>query len=136
MDDVLLDTGVLVALLNAADPKHEAASGWLSSGEYRLHTVDAVLTETSHFLPVHLRANLADATAAGTLQVHHPDGPAYKRAAAILRKYADLQPDWADAALVCLAERIGIHRIATLDTRDFSAYRIHGRTKFMLESLA
>jgi predicted nucleic acid-binding protein len=67
--------------------------------------------------------------------VHHPDAAAYRRIGAILRKYADLRPDWADASLVWAAEDTGIHHIATLDVRDFSAYRIHGRNKFILEAV-
>lgn len=134
-DSVLLDTGVLVALLNGADPRHEAATRWLSEHHAKLHTVDAVLTESSFFLPYHQRAVVADFVTVSGLQVHHPEPTAYRRIAAILRKYADLKPDWADALLVWLAEQSGIHRIATLDVRDFSAYRIHGRSKFVLESI-
>lgn len=39
-------------------------------------------------------------------------------------------PDWADLALVWLAESAGMHRIATLDAADFSVYRINGRRAF------
>jgi hypothetical protein len=53
----------------------------------------------------------------------------------LLRKYADIDPDWADVALVWLAEISGIVRIATLDVADFSVYRIHGRKRFELELL-
>jgi hypothetical protein len=37
---------------------------------------------------------------------------------------------------VWLAEQSGVHGIATLDVRDFSTYRIQGRSKFMLETIA
>jgi predicted nucleic acid-binding protein len=57
------------------------------------------------------------------------------RIAYLLRKYADLDPDWADIALVWLAESSGIHRIATLDVADFSVYRVNGRKRFELELL-
>ena len=59
----------------------------------------------------------------------------YARIAALLRKYADLDPDWADVSLVWLAETAGITRIATLDITDFSVYRIHGRKRFELKLL-
>jgi predicted nucleic acid-binding protein len=131
---VLLDTGVLVALLLRDDPKHQAASDWLSRCDARLHTVEAVLTEAAFFLPAHQRAAIADLAAAGNVRIHHPDA-GFKRIGAILRKYADVDPDWADACLVWLAEETGIHHIATLDVRDFSTYRIHGRTKFLLEPI-
>jgi predicted nucleic acid-binding protein len=133
---VLLDTGVLVALLHADDARHAAATRWLAACKAKLHTVEAVFCETAFFLPAHRRAMLADLAASGTIHLHQPEAAAYKRVAAIMRKYANLDPGWADATLVWLAEETGIHRIATLDVRDFTAYRIHGRTKFLLEPIA
>jgi uncharacterized protein len=135
-DAVLLDTGVLVALLDEADTMHMAAAEWLSSCAARLHTIEAVLTETSFFLPPHRRSVLAEFVLMGKPVIHHPDAAGYRRIAKILDKYADLRPDWADAVLVWAAEETGIHRIATLDVRDFTAYRIHGRTRFQLEPIA
>ncbi|ROZ76215.1 type II toxin-antitoxin system VapC family toxin [Ramlibacter sp. WS9] len=132
---ILLDTGVLVALLHSDDGRHEAATRWLAGCSAKLHTVEAVLTETAFFLPARRRATVADLAAKGTIDIHRPDATAYKRVGAILGKYADLDPDWADAMLVWLAEETGIHSIATFDVRDFSAYRIHGRSKFVLEPI-
>mgnify|MGYP003948884203 CR=1 FL=1 len=133
---MLLDTGVLVALLYTDDGRHDAATKWLASCHAQFHTVEPVFSETAYFLPAHQRAAVADLAAGGAIQVYRPDGAAYKRVAAILRKYASLDPDWADAMLVWLAEETGIHRIATFDVRDFSTYRINGRSKFILEPIA
>jgi predicted nucleic acid-binding protein len=132
---VLVDTGVLVALLHRDDARHEGAAEWLAACNSQLHTVEAVLTETAFFLPAHQRAGVADLAARGTLKVHCPDTAAYRRIGTVLRKYADVDPDWADASLVWLAEETGIHNIATLDVRDFSTYRIHGRSKFQIEPI-
>ncbi len=41
----------------------------------------------------------------------------------LMEKYKDLPMDFADAALVRVAERERIRRIFTLDRRDFSIYR-------------
>src|SRR5438105_14203024 len=116
---VLLDTGVLVALFNVADARHAAASRWLAQCDAQLHTVEPVLCETAFFLPPARRAAVADLAADGTVRVHPADGSAFKRIGAILRKYADLDPDWAHASLVWLAEQSGVRHIATLDVRDF-----------------
>jgi predicted nucleic acid-binding protein len=132
---VLVDTGAFVALLNGDDAAHAAAVNWLAGCRAQLHTVEPVLTETAFFLPPSARASLADMAASGVLRIHHPDAAGFKRMGTIIRKYLDLDPDWADACLVWLAEQTGIHRVATLDVRDFSTYRIHGRSKFMLEPL-
>lgn len=51
------------------------------------------------------------------------------RIAAIMRKYADLPADFADASLVALAERRGILTVATID-RDFSIYRTKDKKRF------
>jgi predicted nucleic acid-binding protein len=131
---VLLDTGVLVALLHSDDGRHEAATRWLAGCNAKLHTVEAVLTETAFFLPARQRATVADLAAKGTIDIHCPDAAACKRVGAILDRYGNLDPDWADAMLVWLAEETGIHSIATFDVRDFSTYRIHGRSKFQLEA--
>lgn len=42
---------------------------------------------------------------------------------AALEKYADLKLDFVDAAIVAIAERLGISRILTLDRRDFLVIR-------------
>lgn len=128
--DVLLDTGVLVALQSPKDRRHAAARRWLAGFMGALHTVEPVLTETAFLIPQHLRSVLAGLAADGALVVHPLDGAAYRRMAELARRYADQQPDWADLALVWLAESTGIHRIATLDVADFGVYRIHGRRAF------
>jgi uncharacterized protein len=132
---VLLDTGVLVAVYARDDPRHVAATRWLAGFSGTLHTVEPVLTEAAYFLPARLRAAIAELVERGVIHLHHPDRAAYARIAELLRKYADIDPDWADVSLVWLAETIGITRIATLDVADFSTYRIHGRKRFELELL-
>ncbi|MFN0302813.1 MAG: type II toxin-antitoxin system VapC family toxin [Burkholderiales bacterium] len=132
---MLLDTGVLVAVYARDDPRHVAVTQWLAGFRGTLHTVEPVLTEAGFFLPVRLRAAIAELVEQRVLHLHHPDLPGYARIATLLRKYADLDPDWADISLVWLAETTGMTRIATLDVTDFSVYRIHGRKRFELELL-
>jgi len=131
-----MDTGVLVALFNRLDTRHEAATAWLRTTQAVLLTVAPVLIETAFFLPARLRTALAGLPARGVIEVHHPDASGYARIAQLFEKYADQDPDWADLELVWLAEAAGITRIATLDVADFSVYRIHGRKRFELELLA
>jgi predicted nucleic acid-binding protein len=132
---VLLDTGPLVALYARDDPRHQAVARWMSAFEGTLHTVEPVLTEAAYFMPARLRPMIAELAARGTVQLHSPDSQAYARIAELLKKYADRDPDWADIALIWLAETTGITRIATLDIADFSVYRIKGRKRFELELL-
>jgi predicted nucleic acid-binding protein len=50
-----------------------------------------------------------------------------------LRRYHEIEPDLADAALVYLAEREDIPTIFTLEQRDFSIY--HYRRNRRLENI-
>lgn len=134
-DPILIDTGVLVAMFDRLDAHHEAAASWMEKCGSALLTVVPVLTEAAFFLPVRLRLALAGLAADGTLGLRHPDATGYGRIAQLFAKYADRSPDWADMALVWLAEASGVVRIATLDVADFSVYRIHGRKRFELELL-
>lgn len=49
----------------------------------------------------------------------------------LMRQYRDTPMDLADASLVTAAERLGIHRVFTIDNH-FRAYRIQGRRAFEL----
>jgi uncharacterized protein len=133
---VLVDSGVLVALFDRLDTHHDAATAWMRKTDATLLTVAPVLSETAFFLPARLRAVLARLLTQGVLQVHHPDAAGYARIAQLFEKYADQDPDWADMELVWLAEATGATRIATIDVADFSVYRIQGRKRFELELLA
>ena len=133
---VLVDTGVLVAVFNRSDPQHHAASGWLARNRLPLLTVEPVLSETAFFLPARLRAALAELASRGVLKVHSLDTAGHARMAELFAKYAAQDPDWADLALVWLAETTGVNQIATLDVADFSVYRINGRKRFEMALLA
>lgn len=49
----------------------------------------------------------------------------------LMEKYRDLPMDLADAALVRVAEREGLHDVFTLDRRRFTLYRA-GRRRFSI----
>ena len=129
---VIIDTGLFVALFSPSDRWHACAKEWLSRFNGRLLTVDAVLTEAAYFLPEYRRTELAEMAASGIFEVIAPDAKAYRRIAELLRKYARQDPDWADISLIWLAEASNIMRIVTVDTTDFSIYRVNGRNRFEL----
>jgi uncharacterized protein len=129
---VIADTGLLVALLDRSNKHHKAATRWLRQFSGTLVSVEPVLTETSFFLNPENTAKLIDQIAAGWIELHSPDAIGYGRIATLLRKYAELDPDLSDIALVWLAEVTGIKAIVTVDVTDFSTYRINGKSKFEL----
>ena len=53
------------------------------------------------------------------------------RMSRLMKQYQDTPMDFADASLVALAEAVGARQIFTLDS-DFSIYRFHDKTSFML----
>ncbi len=57
---------------------------------------------------------------------------AYPEVGEILARYADLDPDFTDAAIVWLAEKTGCHAILTVDVRDFSVLRLAKGKRFEL----
>ena len=50
----------------------------------------------------------------------------------VMKKYQDIRPQLADAALVYLAGRDGIDTIFTLDQRDFAVYRSARKRPFQI----
>jgi predicted nucleic acid-binding protein len=131
----LLDTGPLVAALNRRDPQHPRCAAALAAFSGSLLTTGAVVTEAMYFL-----GGLPDgaATLAGFLDEAQVDirdcfAPAQLRAAAgLMKKYADLPMDFADATLVLLADELGTGDILTLDERGFRTYRFRGTRRFRL----
>lgn len=129
---MLVDTGYLVALGRARDLLHPAADRFLASFRGSLLTVSAVIVEACFFLDAAARSALLEWAHEGSLSVLDVPVPAYPDLGALMRKYADRKVDFADAALVWLAEESGIRTILTVDRRDFSAFRLRGGKRFQL----
>ena len=122
----LLDTGPLVAYLNAADPAHTAVSRCLDPYTGVLATTNAVITEAMYFLSGHSSGPqlLAAFIAASDTQVYDlTQAPELKAAVDLMERYADTPMDYADATLVLLAEALKTQDIITLDRRGFATYR-------------
>jgi len=65
----------------------------------------------------------------GALRLLPLDAGDAPRIRELMKKYANRRMDLADAALLRVAEREGIAQIFTVDRRDFSIYRLHGRIR-------
>jgi uncharacterized protein len=131
----LLDTGPLVAYLDARDPAHPRVTRSWDGFTGRLLTTSAVVTEAMHLVsrsPSGPRL-LAELTLASDLVVYDLTQPRELRAAAaLMERYGDAPMDFADATLVLLAEVLELNEILTLDRRGFSTYRIGGGKGFRL----
>lgn len=122
---ILVDTGPIVALLDKSDPNHAACME--ASGRFTDQGVTAwpVVTEAMDLLNFSLKTQqaLIEMLETSILRVLDITVSDLARIRALMQKYRDLPMDFADAALVRLAERERISRVFTLDRRDFSLYR-------------
>lgn len=132
MDRLLVDSGYLIALGRTQDSLHPKADRFLSTFRGALLTVSAVIVETCFFLDASAKARLLEWVAQGSLSVVEVPPAAYSDVAATIRKYSDREVDFADAALVWLAEQSGVRGILTVDRRDFSTLRLKGGRRFRL----
>ena len=55
-----------------------------------------------------------------------------KKIKSLMKKYADLPMDFADASIVCLASETGIQNIVTFDRKDFTIYRLPKKKNFTI----
>ena len=131
---ILIDSGFLLALLDRRDAWHARAQGFAVSAEEGWITTWPVLTETAYLLQNVLgqsfAAALMDDAASGGLQVWDIPPARYAQTAMLMRKYAQLPMDLADASLVLLAEHLDTGRILSTDERDFKTYRWKQRKPF------
>jgi uncharacterized protein len=126
---VLLDTGVIVALLDRSEAMHQACAQAIREIKSPLITCEAVIAESCYLLrnlPGAVEAVIDNVTA-GIFQIPLQLSREAAGVKQILRKYRDRQIDLADACLIHLAEEFTSADILTLD-RDFALYR-WGRNK-------
>ena len=131
MSVIVVDAGPLVALVDADDQFHQKCVATLKEVREPLVTVWPPVTEAMYLLSDLPRAQEAlwEMLARGVLQFLPLDITDVPRMRELMRKYADRPMDLADAALVRVAEREGIRKIFTVDRKDFSVYRLHGRVR-------
>ncbi len=131
---IIADTGFWLALANRADKYHGLARRCLADIHEPLISTWPVMTETCHLL-LHRLGNQAqqafiESYATGAFELFELTSAHGRRICALMRKYASLPMDLADASLVILAESLGEGRILSTDARDFRAYRWKSRKPF------
>ena len=121
---VLVDSGPLLALFNAADHWHARVVAWLQAHPaLGLVSTWPVLTEVCHLLPEALVSGFLRWVEAGGMTIVEVPPAALPVLADRMDKYADLPMDLADASLIWVAETTGVLDVVTLDRRDFGIYR-------------
>jgi hypothetical protein len=132
--DALLDTGPLVALLNARDDDHDGCAAAFREFRGRLLTTEPVLAEAMHLLaPIRGGSGACIDFFAREGAVLVPQSSrSLQRAKTLLAKYDDVPMDFADATLVALAEEVNVSNVFTLDRRGFGVYRFRRNRSFSI----
>jgi predicted nucleic acid-binding protein len=124
---LVLDTGPLLAALDAADPDHERCATLIVSAREDLVIPALVLAELDYWCHQRLGAEVwidfLDDVIAGAYRVEALSGPDLERCQELQRRYLELRLGVTDASVIALVERMGEAKVATLDRRHFAVVR-------------
>lgn len=127
MRGVLVDTGSLVAIIEASDPFHDRCVEALATITEPLFTVWPVISEAMHLVGIAVaQERLWGVLEEEQLRLLALEAADLSPIRALMKKYARLPMDLADAALVHVAAREGIQTVFTVDRTDFGVYRLPG----------
>lgn len=133
MKPVLVDTGVIVALLDRSERCHARCVDAMDGLERPMVTCEAVIAESCYLLrglpgaPETVLQNVER----GVFQIPFQLSRSAVPVRSIMRKYRDLPSDFADACLIHLADELNTEDILTLDG-DFKFYRWRRNRTFRL----
>jgi len=133
MKPVLLDSGVIVALLDSAERYHRRCVAALDELDRPLVTCEAVVAESCYLLRRLSGAaeRVIENVELGNFQIPLHLADAAPRIRALMRKYRNIPASLADACLIAIAEEFETGDILTLDS-DFLAYRWAKNRPFQL----
>lgn len=124
---LVLDTGPILALLDAGDPDHVRSVAMVEDVREDLLVPTCVLVEVDYWAQKLLGQKAWDVfvedIASGAYRLEPLTVPDLERAAELERQYGDLDLGLVDASVIALCERLGETKVATLDRRDFSVVR-------------
>ena len=124
---LVLDTGPVLALLDAGDPAHGRCVSMVELTAEDLVLPVCVLVEVGYWVRKQLGADawevFVEDVTSGAYRVEPLTVDDLTRAAELEREYHDLDLGLVDASVITLCERLGEDKVATLDHRDFSVVR-------------
>ncbi len=124
MKPLLIDTGVIVALLDRSERHHRSCVKAVDAFTAPLVTCEPVIAEACYLLrslPGAQQSVLLNVER-GVFQIPFRLDTETAAVRALMKKYRNRPMDLADACLVCLATRLDTGKILTLDS-DFSVFR-------------
>jgi uncharacterized protein len=124
---LILDTGPLLAGLDAADPDHERCSDLLLDAEEELVVPALVMAELDHWcherLGVSAWLSFLEDLLDGSYRMEFCTEADLARCAELQRAYREHRLGVVDASVLALVERLGETKLATLDHRHFAMLR-------------
>lgn len=133
-DELLLDTGAFVALVDRSETAHDDCVAALERWTGPVVTTEAVLTETLYLVGPTWKAQKValEFILRGAFQLVPSSQASLRRVTALMERYRNVPMDFADATLVVLGEELETDWVFTLDRRGFSTYRMNRRKPFRL----
>lgn len=133
---MIVDTGVLLAAADSADPDHQSCADLVSHNRDGLRASPLVIAEAAYLIGRQLgsqfEARFFRAVADGEIQVETLTASDWHRTAELVSEYADMPLGGTDASVIAIAERLGEISIATLDRRHFGVVRPNHAEAFVL----
>ncbi|MFC4062305.1 type II toxin-antitoxin system VapC family toxin [Planomonospora corallina] len=124
---LVCDTGPLYAVMNRKDQDHDRCLELLEAHPGPLVVPGPVLAEVCWLLESRVgpvaEAGFLQAVVDGELMMEPLTTADVARMKALVVKYADFPLGAVDAAVIAVAERLGVQKIATIDHRHFRAVR-------------
>ena len=129
-----LDTGPWVALIDRSETRHAECVQWLKNFSGKLYSTEAVLTEVLYLLNFSITAQCAalDFVLESIVEIVPANTMSLKKTKNLMKKYADLPMDFADATIVCLATETRMQNVVTFDRKDFTIYRLPNSQSFTI----
>lgn len=131
-DELLLDTGAFVALLDRSETRHSDCVAVLSRWAGPILTTEAIVTETMYLVGPTWRPQQAclEFLLRGAVLLVPSSRATLRRVTELMERYQDVPMDYADGTLVALGEETGTDQVFTLDRRGFSTYRLRSKKAF------
>ncbi len=128
MEAVILDSGPLVAYFDASEEHHAWCARHFESIRPPMLSCEAALVEAMYLISSRggKVERILEFLRDGIIKIPFQLETEAEAVAALMRRYADLPMDLADACLVRMSEKKQNVRVFTLDC-DFKIYRRHGR---------
>jgi predicted nucleic acid-binding protein len=121
----IVDTGFLVALMEAHDAYHGWAADLAGQLSWPALTCESVLSEAAFH--VHSSEAPLKMLSDGLLQIAFDVPKQLEHLRDLAARYADRRPDLADLCLIRMSELYPRHVVVTVDEEDFRVYRRNKR---------